>query len=126
MPRYFFNLLHPDRDAVSDDEGLVFEDDTVARREGMASLGELMKEACSSYPVPTSVCVQIVREGGGIIDLLTGQLCTEPQNLDFRQRPSYPFTRPAAAANETHLGVRGVELPKVGYSFGLVSYFPLF
>jgi hypothetical protein len=79
MPRYFFNLLHPDRDPVTDDEGLVFEDDTVARSEGLASLGELMKEACSSYPVPPSVCVQIVREGGGIIDLLTGQLSTQPQ-----------------------------------------------
>lgn len=36
MPRYFFNLLHPDRSPVLDEEGMDFEGDAVAKREGQA------------------------------------------------------------------------------------------
>jgi hypothetical protein len=74
MPRYFFHLIHPDRDAVRDDEGIMFEDDAAARREGAVSLGELMAEASKSTPMPILVSVQIVREGVGVIDLLTGDM----------------------------------------------------
>lgn len=74
MPQYFFHLLHSGCEPVHDEEGVAFEDDAIARHEGMRSLGELMKEASSSGPIPFSVSVQIVREGVGIIDLLTGHL----------------------------------------------------
>ena len=74
MPRYFFHLIHPDRDVVRDDEGIMFEDDAAARREGIVSLGELMAEASISKPIPFSVSVQIVREGGRIIDTLSGDM----------------------------------------------------
>ena len=74
MPRYFFHLIHPDREPVRDDEGVAFEDDGAARREGMASLAELIKDASSSQPMPFCVSVQIVREGVGVIDVLTGHL----------------------------------------------------
>lgn len=80
MPRYFFHLIHPDRDAVKDDEGMVFEDDATARREGMESLGELMAEASKSKPMPFSVSVQVVREGVGIIDVLSGDMSVLAQS----------------------------------------------
>jgi hypothetical protein len=78
MPRYFFHLLHPQRDPVLDDEGSAFEDDTAAKREGMASLGDFLKEASLSKPMPRSVSVQIVREGGSVVDLLTGHISAIP------------------------------------------------
>jgi hypothetical protein len=76
MPRYFFHLLHPGRAPVRDDEGIEFEDDSVARREGMVSLGELVLEGISADPIPLHVSVQIVRQGYGIIDVLTGAVVT--------------------------------------------------
>ena len=72
MPRYFFHLLHPGRDPVRDDEGIEFEDNAAARSEGLASLGDLISEALRSDPVPLQVSVQVVREGHGVIDVLTG------------------------------------------------------
>ena len=79
MPRYFFHLLHPDSDPVRDDEGILFEDDTAAKREGIISLGELIQAATSSTPMPYCVSVQIVREGVGITDFLTARLSAEAQ-----------------------------------------------
>ena len=79
MPHYFFHLLHPEREPVRDDEGFAFEDDAAARHEGMLSLGELMKDSSSNQPMPFCVTVQIVREGVGVIDLLTGHLSVHPQ-----------------------------------------------
>jgi len=79
MPRYYFHLLHPEREPVRDDEGLAFEDDAAARREGMLSLGEMIKDASSAHPMPYCVSVQIVREEVGIIDLLTGHLSVQSQ-----------------------------------------------
>ena len=79
MPRYFFHLLHPERDPVRDEEGSTFEDDAAAKREGMVSLGELIKEASYSEPVAFCVSVQIVREGFGIIDVVTGHLAIRTQ-----------------------------------------------
>lgn len=79
MPRYFFHLLHPGRPPVRDDEGIEFEDNAVARHEGLVSLGELISEALSADPIPLHVSVQIVREGHGIIDVLTGTVITSPQ-----------------------------------------------
>jgi hypothetical protein len=52
----------------------MFEDDAAARREGIVSLGELMAEASISKPIPFSVSVQIVRQGGRIIDTLSGDM----------------------------------------------------
>jgi len=80
MPRYFFHLIHPTRDPVRDEEGLTLEDDAAAKREGMISLGELMKEASSSEPMPFCVSVQIVRESVGIIELLTGHISEQGQS----------------------------------------------
>ena len=79
MPRYFFHLIYPDRDPVRDEEGMTFEDDATARREGVASLGDLVSDATRNDPVPLSVTVQIVREGIGIIELLTAQIAQRPQ-----------------------------------------------
>lgn len=74
MPRYFFHLLHPGRAPVQDDEGMQLEDDEAARSEGIASLGDLISDALSSAPVPMNVSVQIVREGYGVMDILTGTI----------------------------------------------------
>jgi len=79
MPQYFFHLLHPERSPVHDEEGMAFEDDATAKREGILSLGDMMKEASSYQPVPFCISVQIVREGVGIIDLITGHLSAEGQ-----------------------------------------------
>lgn len=79
MPRYFFHLLHPGRDPVRDDEGLEFEDNAAARSEGLASLGDLISDALCADPMPLHVSVQIVREGHGIIDVLTGTVVTRLQ-----------------------------------------------
>jgi len=79
MPRYFFHLVHPDRDPVRDDEGMIFEDDATARREGIASLGELVSDTTKTDQTPLSVTVQIVREGVGVIDLLTAHVGQPPQ-----------------------------------------------
>lgn len=74
MPRYYFHLLHPNREPLVDDEGLVFEDDATARREGLISLSELMADSSKSDPRPLTVSVQIDREGVGMIETLTGDL----------------------------------------------------
>ena len=79
MPRYFFHLLHPGRAPVRDDEGIEFEDNAVARREGLASLGELILDALHADPIPMHVSVQVVREGHGIIDVLTATVVTRSQ-----------------------------------------------
>lgn len=79
LPRYFFHLLHPDREPVIDYEGIALEDDVAAKREGMRSLGELMMEAISSRPMPFGVSVQIVREDVGVIDLPTGHLTAQSE-----------------------------------------------
>ena len=79
MPHYFFHLIHPDRDPVRDDEGMTFEDDASARREGIASLGDLISDATKTEPIPLNVTVQIVRVGVGIIALLTAQIAQHPQ-----------------------------------------------
>jgi len=79
MPRYFFHLIHPTSTAVRDNVGLIFGDDATAKREGMRSVAEMMKEASSSELIPFRVSVQIVREDVGIIDLLTGQLAASAQ-----------------------------------------------
>lgn len=81
MPRYYFHLLHSGRDTVMDDEGIEFEDNAVARTEGLISLGELVTDALRANPIPMHVSVQIVREGHGIIDVLSakvGSLQSEP------------------------------------------------
>ena len=79
MPHYFFHLIHPGREPIRDDEGMTFEDDAVARREGMTSLGELISDALKADPRPLYVSVQIVRKDTGVIDLLTGQVGTKLQ-----------------------------------------------
>ncbi len=79
MPRYYFHLLHPGRAPVRDDEGIEFEDNAIARREGMASLGELITDALRADPIPLRVSVQIVREGYGIIEVLTGTVACRLQ-----------------------------------------------
>ena len=76
MPRYFFHLLHPGRAPVRDDEGIEFEDNAAARSEALASLGELISDALRADPIPLHVSVQIVRQGYGIIDVLTGAVVT--------------------------------------------------
>jgi hypothetical protein len=73
MPLYFFHLLHPDREPVRDEEGLTFEDDATATREGMRSLGELLIDVSPTQPMPLRVSVQIERAGVGVVDLLTAQ-----------------------------------------------------
>ena len=79
MPRYFFHFLHPDREPISDKEGLVFEDNATARREGLVSLCEFMTESTKAKPAPLSVSVQIDREGVGVIEILTGDLSVLPR-----------------------------------------------
>ena len=74
MPRYYFHLVHPGRDTVLDDEGDEFVDDAAARREGIASLGELISDALRAEAVPLNVSVQIVRESYGIIEVVTGTI----------------------------------------------------
>ena len=76
MPRYFFHLLYPGRAPVRDSEGIEFEDNAVARRQGMVSLGELMLDGLSADPAPLDVSVQIVRQGYGVLDVLTGTVVT--------------------------------------------------
>jgi hypothetical protein len=71
MPRYFFHLLHPVHAPVRDYEGLEFEDNAAARREAIASLGDLISDALSADPAPYHVSVQIAREGFGVIDVLS-------------------------------------------------------
>lgn len=80
MPRYFFHLLQPGRAPVRDDEGIEFEDNDVARREGLASLGELILDALRADPIPMHVSVQVVREGHGIIEVLTGTVVSQVQS----------------------------------------------
>lgn len=79
MLHYFFHVIRSDRDAVRDDEGLPFEDDIVARHEGLQSLGDLIKETGSCKFLPFQVSVQIARKGHGIIDLITAQLSSLTQ-----------------------------------------------
>jgi len=79
MPRYFFHLIHPTSAADRDNDGLVFDDDTAAKREAMVSVVEMMKDASFSASIPFRVSVQIVREDVGIIDLLTGHLSASVQ-----------------------------------------------
>ena len=80
MPHYYFHLLHPGRAPVRDDEGIGFDDDAAAKDEGIASLGELILDALRAYPVPLRVSVQIVRQGYGIIDVLTGTVANRLQS----------------------------------------------
>ena len=82
MPRYYFHLLHPDRQPVADEEGLLFEDDAAARREGLISLGEFMADSSKSDPRALNVSVQIDREDYGMIEMLTGDL-----SVLSRERP---------------------------------------
>ena len=79
MPRYYFHLVHPGRDTVLDDEGDEFVDDAAARREGIASLGELISDALRAEAVPLNVGVQIVREGYGIIEVVTGTIASNQE-----------------------------------------------
>lgn len=79
MPRYYFHLLHPDREPVVDDEGLVFEDDATARREGLISLAEFMADSSKSDPRPLKISVQIDREEVGIVEILTADLSVLPR-----------------------------------------------
>jgi hypothetical protein len=79
MPRYYFHLLHPGRAPVRDDEGIEFENNAIAKREGMASLSELITDALHADPIPLRVSVQIVREGHGIIEVLTGTVACRLQ-----------------------------------------------
>ena len=74
MPRYFFHLLQSDEDAVKDDEGMEFDDNAAARREGIASLADLISDVLKANPAPMDVSVQIVREGHGITDVLTASI----------------------------------------------------
>ena len=80
MPRYYFHLLHPGRAPVRDDEGIEFDGDATAKEEGMASLGELILDALRANPVPLHVSVQIVRQGHGIIDVVTGTVANRLQS----------------------------------------------
>lgn len=79
MPRYYFHLVHPGRDTVLDEEGDEFVDDAAARREGIASLGELISDALRAEAVPLNVSVQIVREGYGIIEVVTGTIASNQE-----------------------------------------------
>lgn len=79
MPRYYFHFIHPDEEPVRDEEGSQFEDDVSARREGMQSLGDLIKETGTGKSMPFRVSVQIVRKGYGIIDIVTAHLSSQAQ-----------------------------------------------
>jgi len=74
MPHYFFHLIHPDRDPVRDEEGIIFEDDVLAKREGLASLGDFVQDTTRYQSQPCYVSVQIVRAGVGIIGVLTAKV----------------------------------------------------
>lgn len=74
MPHYFFHLIHPDRAPVRDEEGLIFEDDILAKREGLASLGDFVRDTTRYQSQPCYVSVQIVRAGVGIIGVLTAKV----------------------------------------------------
>jgi len=76
MPRYYFHLVHPGRETILDEVGDEFADNAAARREGIASLGELIFEALRAEAVPLNVSVQIVREGHGIIEVVTGTIAS--------------------------------------------------
>ena len=74
MPRYFFHLVHPDRDPVRDDEGITFDDDAGAKLEGLTSLGELVRDTARDLSFQGYVSVQIVRAGAGVIAILTARV----------------------------------------------------
>jgi len=74
VPQYFFHLIYPEGAPVRDDEGLELADDDAAKREAVLSLGDLVKEASSAGSFPFYVSVQIVRQGVGVIALMSGQL----------------------------------------------------
>jgi len=76
MPRYYFHLVHPGRETILDEVGDEFAYNAAARREGIASLGELIFEALRAEAVPLNVSVQIVREGHGIIEVVTGTIAS--------------------------------------------------
>jgi hypothetical protein len=74
MHRYFFHFIHLEGDPVQDAEGLLFRDDDAAKRAAILTLGEMIKDASSSRPMPYCVTIQVVREKVGLIDNLTGRL----------------------------------------------------
>lgn len=74
MPHYFFHLIYPGCAPIRDDEGLEFDGDDAAKREALASLGEMLSEAARSCPRPLTVSVQIVRAGVGVIDVVSANL----------------------------------------------------
>jgi hypothetical protein len=94
MPQYFFHAIHSEHDTIRDETGLEFPDDTTALRAAIVSLAEMIKDSVDSHVVPYCVTVQVVREGGEIIDTVTGHLFLE-HSLKL-PRPGHHFggTRP--------------------------------
>ena len=78
MPRYFFHLICSDGAHLADDEGILFEGDALARREGLASLGELVRDAARSGRDALNLAVEIVREDGSAVAVLAGDLAGRP------------------------------------------------
>ena len=80
MPRYYFNLVHHDGELVRDDEGLILEDDVVAKREAMDSLRDLIAESLHDDLRPIHISVEIVRDGSEVVDRLTAQVAVPAQS----------------------------------------------
>jgi cytidylate kinase len=68
MPRYYFHINHPGSALIRDDEGQVFEDLASARREAMASVNDLAREARKRGDSVKGLLIQIADQEGVVLE----------------------------------------------------------
>ena len=70
MPRYFFHILHPDREPILDEEGGDFDDFEMARSEAVHSLRDLAVDILRNGRYAHSLSLQIVDKDGTVLETL--------------------------------------------------------
>ena len=70
MARYFFHILHPDREPILDEEGEEFDDYEKAKQEAVDSLRDLAVDALKGGRYAHGLAIQIMDQNGTVLDTL--------------------------------------------------------
>ena len=73
MPRYFFHILHPNREPILDEEGGEFLDFEKARSEAVHSLRDLAVDILRNGRYAHGLSLQITDKDGTVLETLTAR-----------------------------------------------------
>jgi len=74
MPKYYFNFHRPDARALLDEEGLELENAAEAKRKALQTLPDLLAESLTEEIMPIQVSIEIVQEGGDLVQIVKAQI----------------------------------------------------